>query len=263
MEEGSGMLQVVVVSGETGCGKTTQLPQFILEDAIARMRGLETNIICTQPRRISAVSIANRVAEERGESVGGTVGYRIRLEGESSNLTRLLFCTSGVLLRRLVADPELAEVSHVVVDEIHERGINEDLLLIILKDLLSRRPDLKLILMSATLNADSFTDFFPGSAAFHIPGFTFPVQIKYLADALQESGVAFQAPPKKVRNLLAVSASASISKGLLICSARCSVLPVAISHLADHRYGQHAKVEMQTIHHIVTCQNGLQSTANS
>ena len=187
-------VQVVIVSGETGCGKTTQLPQFILEDAIAAGRGPATSIICTQPRRISAVSIAQRVAQERGEAVGGSVGYKIRLEGESSAATRLLFCTSGVLLRRLISDPELSTVSHVVVDEIHERGINEDLLLIILRDLLPVRPDLKLVLMSATLNAASFQEFFPGAAAVHIPGFTFPVDVHYLDAALEASGVPFVNP---------------------------------------------------------------------
>jgi ATP-dependent RNA helicase DHX36 len=185
-------VQVVIVSGETGCGKTTQLPQFILENAIASGLGPATNIICTQPRRISAVSIAQRIADERGEQVGQSVGYRIRLEGSSSAQTRLLLCTSGVLLRRLVSDPDLLHVSHVVVDEIHERGINEDLLLIILKDLLPKRPDLKLVLMSATLNAAAFKSYFPGAGMVHIPGFTFPVAVKYLEDVLSTSRVRFQ-----------------------------------------------------------------------
>ena len=98
---------MLIVSGETGCGKTTQLPQFMLEDAVARGAGAATSIICTQPRRISAMSIAQRVAEERGERVGGSVGYKIRLEGKAGRDTRLLFCTSGVLLRRMISDPDL------------------------------------------------------------------------------------------------------------------------------------------------------------
>ena len=96
------LYQVLVISGETGCGKTTQLPQFILEEEIDNLRGADCSIICTQPRRISAISVATRVASERGEELGETVGYQIRLESKRSAQTRLLFCTTGVLLRRLV-----------------------------------------------------------------------------------------------------------------------------------------------------------------
>ncbi|ERN10675.1 hypothetical protein AMTR_s00028p00237040 [Amborella trichopoda] len=179
--------QVLVVSGETGCGKTTQLPQFIIEEEIESLRGTECNIICTQPRRISAISVASRISSERGENLGETVGYQIRLEAKRSEKTRLLFCTTGVLLRRLVHEPELIGVSHILVDEIHERGINEDFLIIILRDLLPHRPDLRLILMSATINAEMFSKYFGNAPIIHIPGFTFPVAEVFLEDLLEKS----------------------------------------------------------------------------
>lgn len=180
--------QVVVVSGETGCGKTTQLPQYILESEIDAARGATCSIICTQPRRISAMSVSERVAAERGEKLGESVGYKVRLEGMKGRDTRLLFCTTGILLRRLLVDRNLKGVSHVIVDEIHERGMNEDFLLIVLKELLPRRPDLRLILMSATLNAELFSSYFGGVPMIHIPGFTYPVRSHFLENILEITG---------------------------------------------------------------------------
>ncbi|KAJ8437201.1 hypothetical protein Cgig2_007551 [Carnegiea gigantea] len=161
--------QVIIVSGETGCGKTTQIPQFILESEIESGRGALCGIICTQPRRISAMSVAERVAAERGEKLGESVGYKVRLEGMKGRDTRLLFCTTGILLRRLLVDRTLKGITHVIVDEIHERGMNEDFLLIVLKELLPLRPELKLILMSATLDAELFSSYFGGAPVVHIP----------------------------------------------------------------------------------------------
>ncbi|ONI21427.1 hypothetical protein PRUPE_2G065300 [Prunus persica] len=161
--------QVIVISGETGCGKTTQLPQYILESEIESGRGAFCSIICTQPRRISAMAVAERVSAERGEPLGETVGYKVRLEGMKGKNTHLLFCTSGILLRRLLSDRNLNGITHVFVDEIHERGMNEDFLLIVLKDLLPRRRDLRLVLMSATLNAELFSNYFGGAPTIHIP----------------------------------------------------------------------------------------------
>ncbi|KAK6127667.1 hypothetical protein DH2020_038583 [Rehmannia glutinosa] len=180
--------QVVVVSGETGCGKTTQLPQYILESEIEAARGAACSIICTQPRRISAISVAERVAAERGEKIGESVGYKVRLEGMRGRDTRLLFCTTGILLRRLLLDRNLKGTTHVIVDEIHERGMNEDFLLIVLKDLLPRRPELRLILMSATLNAELFSSYFGGAPMIHIPGFTYPVRTHFLENILETTG---------------------------------------------------------------------------
>nr|GEU87293.1 DExH-box ATP-dependent RNA helicase DExH3 isoform X1 [Tanacetum cinerariifolium] len=180
--------QVIIISGETGCGKTTQLPQYILESEIESGRGAFCNILCTQPRRISAMAVAERVSTERGEPLGESVGYKVRLEGMKGKNTHLLFCTSGILLRRLLSDHNLHGVTHVFVDEIHERGMNEDFLLIVLKELLPRRRDLRLILMSATLNAELFSNYFGGAPMIHIPGFTHPVREHFLEDVLEITG---------------------------------------------------------------------------
>lgn len=180
--------QVIVISGETGCGKTTQLPQYILESEIESGRGAFCSIICTQPRRISAMAVSERVSAERGEPLGDSVGYKVRLEGMKGKNTHLLFCTSGILLRRLLSDRNLNGITHVFVDEIHERGMNEDFLLIVLKDLLPRRRDLRLILMSATLNAELFSNYFGGAPTIHIPGFTHPVKAHFLEDVLEITG---------------------------------------------------------------------------
>ncbi|CAO3662941.1 unnamed protein product [Rhizopus stolonifer] len=176
--------QVTIVSGETGCGKTTQVPQFIMDEEIAQGRGSGCNMICTQPRKISAIGVAERVAAERCERIGGTVGYAIRGETKVSSETRLQFVTTGVLLRRIQSDPELVGVSHVMIDEVHERSVDSDFLLIILRQVLKKRKDLKVVLMSATLNQALFSDYFGGVPVIEIPGFTHPVQDFFLEDIL-------------------------------------------------------------------------------
>ena len=192
---------VVVLSGETGCGKSTQVPQFILEHAIFNQKGGETNIICTQPRRISAIGLAERVANERDEKVGGVVGYSVRLESKTSKETRLLFCTTGILLRRLLSDPTLESVTHVILDEVHERSVDSDVLLLLLRRVVQKRPNLKLVLMSATADADLFADYFQNpskranenaikavkTSKITIPGFTHPVKEYYLEDVFEET----------------------------------------------------------------------------
>ncbi|KAI5606345.1 putative ATP-dependent RNA helicase DHX57 isoform X1, partial [Silurus asotus] len=180
--------QVLVISGMTGCGKTTQIPQFILDNSLSGRGESVANIICTQPRRISAIAVASRVAQERAETLGHSTGYQIRLETVRSSCTRLLFCTTGVLLRRLEEDTQLSGVTHVIVDEVHERTEESDFLLLVLKDLMLERPDLKIIMMSATLNANLFSDYFHKCPTIHIPGRrTFPVEQFFLEDAIAMS----------------------------------------------------------------------------
>ena len=186
---------VTIIMGSTGCGKSTQVPQFILEDAIEQSRGGQCNIICTQPRRISAIGLATRVAQERAESVGSTVGYSVRLDSKQSRQTRLLFCTTGVMLRRLLGDPELKSITHVVLDEVHERSIESDLLLFLLRDLLrtGKNPNVKIILMSATADAQLFAGYFSTSRMsappiISIPGFTHPVRDCFLEGVLELAG---------------------------------------------------------------------------
>uniref|UniRef100_A0A9L0T326 RNA helicase n=1 Tax=Equus caballus TaxID=9796 RepID=A0A9L0T326_HORSE len=180
--------QVTVISGETGCGKTTQVTQFILDNCIERGKGSACRIVCTQPRRISAISVAERVAAERAESCGNgnSTGYQIRLQ---SRLPRkqgsILYCTTGIILQWLQSDPHLSSVSHIVLDEIHERNLQSDVLMTVVKGLLNFRPDLKVILMSATLNAEKFSEYFGNCPMIHIPGFTFPV-VEYLLEDIIE-----------------------------------------------------------------------------
>uniref|UniRef100_A0A8C7WL81 RNA helicase n=1 Tax=Oncorhynchus mykiss TaxID=8022 RepID=A0A8C7WL81_ONCMY len=169
------------------CGKTTQIPQFILDASLSGPTDQVANIICTQPRRISAISVAERVAQERAERLGNSVGYQIRLETVRSAATRLLYCTTGVLLRRLEGEADLTGISHVIVDEVHERTEESDFLLLVLKDLMVQRPDLKIILMSATLNADLFSQYYNNCNTIHIPGRTFPVDQFFLEDAVAKT----------------------------------------------------------------------------
>uniref|UniRef100_A0A2K6SIQ0 Putative ATP-dependent RNA helicase DHX57 n=1 Tax=Saimiri boliviensis boliviensis TaxID=39432 RepID=A0A2K6SIQ0_SAIBB len=197
--------QVVVISGMTGCGKTTQIPQFILDDSLNGPPEKVANIICTQPRRISAISVAERVAKERAERVGLTVGYQIRLESVKSSATRLLYCTTGVLLRRLEGDTALQGVSHIIVDEVHERTEESDFLLLVLKDIVSQRPTLQVILMSATLNAELFSEYFNSCPVITIPGRTFPVDQFFLEDAIAVTRYVLQDGSPYMRSMKQIS----------------------------------------------------------
>ncbi|XP_047080870.1 pre-mRNA-splicing factor ATP-dependent RNA helicase DEAH7-like [Lolium rigidum] len=167
--------QVVVVIGETGSGKTTQLTQYLHEDGYTR-----TGLVgCTQPRRVAAMSVARRVSEEMGTALGDEVGYAIRFEDVTCPNTKIKYMTDGVLLRETLKDADLDRYRVIIMDEAHERSLNTDILFGILRKVVACRRDFKLIVTSATLNADKFSKFFGGAPVFHIPGRTFPVNILF------------------------------------------------------------------------------------
>ncbi|KAJ5246080.1 hypothetical protein N7468_001063 [Penicillium chermesinum] len=167
--------QVVVVVGETGSGKTTQLTQFLHEDGYSK-NGM---IGCTQPRRVAAMSVAKRVSEEMDVELGGKVGYAIRFEDCTSDETVIKYMTDGVLLRESLTQSDLDKYSCIIMDEAHERALNTDVLMGLLKKVLARRRDLKLIVTSATMNAERFSRFYGGAPEFIIPGRTFPVDTHF------------------------------------------------------------------------------------
>ncbi|KAK8465865.1 hypothetical protein PHAVU_009G193400 [Phaseolus vulgaris] len=167
--------QVLVIVGETGSGKTTQIPQY-LHDVGYTKRGM---IACTQPRRVAAMSVAARVSQEMGVKLGHEVGYSIRFEDCTSEKTILKYMTDGMLLREFLGEPDLASYSVVMVDEAHERTLSTDILFGLVKDIARFRPDLKLLISSATLDAEKFSDYFDSAPIFRIPGRRYPVEINY------------------------------------------------------------------------------------
>ncbi|KAF2973401.1 hypothetical protein GQX73_g141 [Xylaria multiplex] len=167
--------QILIVVGETGSGKTTQLTQYLDEAGFSN----DGMIGCTQPRRVAAMSVAKRVAEEVGCELGQEVGYTIRFEDKTSPSTRIKYMTDGMLEREILIDPDVRRYSVIMLDEAHERTISTDVLFALLKKTLKRRPDLKIIVTSATLDADKFSEYFNQCPIFTIPGRTFPVEILY------------------------------------------------------------------------------------
>jgi len=186
--------QVCLITGETGSGKSTQTVQFVL-DSIP-----DAQIVCTQPRRISAIGVGQRVADERLVSIGDQVGYVIRGEAQMSAKTQIRFVTSGVLLRMLQGSAQISEteekemdldgLTHIFVDEVHERSLDSDFLLILLKKLVEKKASVKIVLMSATVDPKQFMDYFsPAKVGYtHITGRTFPVQQFYLDDVIRKTG---------------------------------------------------------------------------
>ena len=164
--------QVVIIAGATGSGKTTQIPKMCLE--LGR-----TSIAHTQPRRIAARAVAERIAEELNVELGGLVGYQVRFTDQASAETEVKVMTDGILLNALQRDRMLKNYDTIIIDEAHERSLNIDFLLGYLKQLLPQRPDLKLIITSATIDPESFSKHFGGAPMIEVSGRTFPIEIRY------------------------------------------------------------------------------------
>ncbi|XP_075849313.1 putative ATP-dependent RNA helicase DHX34 [Microcebus murinus] len=164
--------QVVVVAGDTGCGKSTQVPQYLLAAGFS-------HVACTQPRRIACISLAKRVGFESLSQYGSQVGYQIRFESTRSAATKIVFLTVGLLLRQIQREPSLPQYEVLIVDEVHERHLHNDFLLGVLRCLLPKRPDLKVILMSATINISLFSSYFGNAPVVQVPGRLFPITVVY------------------------------------------------------------------------------------
>jgi pre-mRNA-splicing factor ATP-dependent RNA helicase DHX16 len=171
--------QIIIVVGETGSGKTTQVAQYLYEAGYCKGG---KRIGCTQPRRVAAMSVAARVSYEMGRKLGTLCGYSIRFEDCTTDQTRIKFMTDGMLLRDFLNEPDLASYSAIIIDEAHERSLHTDILLGLCKELCAYRSDMRVIISSATLEADKFSAFFGGAPSFHIPGRRFPVQVKYAVE---------------------------------------------------------------------------------
>lgn len=168
--------QILIIVGETGSGKTTQIPQYLHEAGYTK-DGLK--IGCTQPRRVAAMSVASRVAEEMGVKVGNEVGYAIRFEDSTSDKTVLKYMTDGMLLRELLTEPDLGAYSALMIDEAHERTVPTDIACGLIKDIAKARPDLKLLISSATMDAQKFQKYFDDAPIFNIPGRRYAVDVHY------------------------------------------------------------------------------------
>ncbi|XP_016941182.1 ATP-dependent RNA helicase DHX15 homolog isoform X1 [Drosophila suzukii] len=168
--------QCIVLVGETGSGKTTQIPQWCVDFAVSKGR---KGVSCTQPRRVAAMSVAQRVSEEMDVNLGEEVGYSIRFEDCSSAKTLLKYMTDGMLLREAMSDPMLEQYQVILLDEAHERTLATDILMGVLKEVIRQRNDLKLVVMSATLDAGKFQQYFDNAPLMNVPGRTHPVEIFY------------------------------------------------------------------------------------
>ncbi|KAJ1491686.1 P-loop containing nucleoside triphosphate hydrolase protein, partial [Baffinella frigidus] len=179
---------VVLVAGDTGCGKSTQVPQYLIAAGFA-------NVACTQPRRISTMSLCHRVSSETFNEFGTQVAYQIRFESNRTEKTKILFLTEGLLLRQLAGDPTLDQYSVIIIDEVHERHLTGDFLLGVLRSVLAQRPSLRLVLMSATINTQMFADYF-GAFIIKVPGRLYPIGLEYIPVEFDADGQQLNPEPE-------------------------------------------------------------------
>lgn len=171
---------ILLIRGDTGCGKTTQIPQFIMDSYIKNGNATDCNILVSQPRRISAISLAERIAYERGECIGDVIGFSVRLQKVYPRFPGgVLFCTTGILCQIMEKNPNLIGYSHVILDEVHERTLDIDILLVLMKRALSNNPSLKLIIMSATINTKIFEKYY-NCDTIDVEGKMYPVKMHFL-----------------------------------------------------------------------------------
>uniref|UniRef100_A0A6G1S508 RNA helicase n=1 Tax=Aceria tosichella TaxID=561515 RepID=A0A6G1S508_9ACAR len=186
--------QTIVLVGETGSGKTTQIPQWCVDYCLEKSSDRGGNnelrqklcVACTQPRRVAAMSVAARVAEEMDVSLGQEVGYSIRFEACTSSKTLLKYLTDGMLLREAMNDSKLSQYGVIILDEVHERTLSTDILMGVLKQLLATRKDIKIVVMSATLDAGKFQSYFENSPLLSVPGRTHPVEILWANETTRD-----------------------------------------------------------------------------
>ncbi|KAJ2754500.1 hypothetical protein GGI19_002348 [Coemansia pectinata] len=251
--------QVCVIRGETGSGKSSQIPQYAVEHLFSHGYS-GGRVLCTQPRRISAMTIASRVSQELGDTSVGTpgslVGYQIRFNARTAESNALVFCTTGVLLRMAAGDPTLQGVSIIICDEVQERTLELDFLLILLRRLLPRRPDLKLILMSATIDTSAFACFFDACPVVDIPGRAYPVTSVYLPRLVQLSEYAMETNSRYATHAEPTGVGYAFYRHLG-CDDPEYVSPVALTTIARMRTDV---VNVDLIHHLLQGLNPATAT---
>lgn len=230
--------QITLVAGDTGCGKSTQVCQYLLSGGMRK-------IGCTQPRRIAAMSLCKRVAFETLNEYGSRIAYQIRFESSKTLATDVVFLTEGVLLRQLASDPLLMDYDVLIMDEVHERHIHADFLLGLLRELIAKRPELKLVLMSATINLELFSEAFPGAPVIRVPGRMYPVEVEFVP--LPEDQLLYKdlAKPASAADAEATAAAPDVARPLPKAGGPLNPKPyLAIMQRIDEQFPQEERGDL-------------------